>query len=228
MLSKISFGQSNWQISNNSGKYSSIKQYPIKDSVSFSACKNTNISSELETILDNQSFTFKKHDGSEFKGTIREYLNDSIINPTAPIREVPLIHCTATKEIAEDIIQNGLDWTKTGRMKCGPGTYFSLSMADSIGQGAGSVAIQGEYTGDQNEMGIFEPCFYTAIEGNKEILDLIKKTQGGNENKILNEYCHNILMNEMGYDIIYAASGRTSGAYVVLNDNCMKLSKYNW
>ncbi len=230
MLSKILSFQMpaiKMQTSSNSVRNNILERSPKTDTVSFGRSKETEIPEATKKVLDTTSFKFTKNNGEIFEGTIKDYLKSSLIC-RRPFDEPSLIHCTDTKQTAEDIINNGLDWTKTGRMKCGPGTYFSVSQAASMEQGTGSIALEGTYIGDKNKFATFEPSFYTAIDGNPDILNAVSKVQDGNERNTINKYCHDFIMDEMGVDILYASSGRCVGAFVVLNDNTMKLSKYGW
>lgn len=212
---------------NKQNYFSSLERTPSKDTVSFGSSCYQELSPELKEMLDNTEFTLRKYNGEIFTGTIREYLHHSVINKRSA-KNIKLIHCTQLRETAEEILRKGLDWTKTSRMKCGPGTYFSQSVADSMEQGAGSVPIEGEYIGDKENYFIFEPRFYEAINYNQEIEQAVSQKQEGNPTQLVNKYCHDILQNEMDIDFLYAASGRCSGAFVVLNNNCMKLSKHGW
>lgn len=223
-LPQINFINSSRRIPNNN-----LERIPSRDCVSFGALKpkETEISPEVKDMLDNNVFTFKKDNGEIFEGTIREYFENSIIRKN-DTWEMSLIHCTTTKEVAESIIRDGLDWTKTGRMKCGPGTYFSPSAACGTEQGAGSIPIEGIYMGNKKKYPVFEQNFYMAVDGNSQITDAVSSMQDGNARDIINKYCHDLLLNEMGFDFLYAGSGRGVGSYVILNDKCMELSKYNW
>ena len=134
------------------------------------ADKSTSLKEHVKKELDNKVFTFTKYDGEEFKGTIREYFENSITNKRA-INNVYMYHCTDSKNTALSIIKNGLDWTKTNRMKAGPGTYFSPSSVGGMEQGAGSVPIEAHYIGDKREYPVFETNFYEAMMETPEIMD---------------------------------------------------------
>ncbi len=199
-----------------------LEKSPKYDCVSFGCTSKGEIPSDIKKILDNKVFTFEKDDGKIFKGTIKEYINNSIIGTNDINNVSSFIHCTSSKEVGKQIIKKGLDWTKTSRMKCGPGTYFLPSMAGCMEQGGGSVAIEGKYIGNKRQFTIFEPNFYTAIDSNIEINDAVKNRY------YVNKYCHDYLEKDLGIDILYAASGRGVGSFVVVNDKCMRLSRYGW
>ncbi len=181
----------------------------------------------IKNFLDKKSFEFTKTNGEVFTGTIKEFFENSIIS-TRPSRYLSLIHCTSTKEVAKDIIANGLDWQKTSRMRCGPGVYFAPTVQVGIEQGGGSVPIEGTYIGNKEKFPIFENRFYDSVLGNEEILNSVSKLTSGNTEKAINKYSHNLLCNDMGIDLLYASSGYGTGAYVVLNDKCMELAPYYW
>lgn len=199
-----------------------LEKSPKYDCVSFCSTSKGEIPSDIKKILDNKVFTFEKDDGKIFKGTIKDYINNSIIGTNDINNGFSLIHCTSSKEVGTQILRKGLDWTKTSRMKCGPGTYFLPSMAGGMEQGGGSVAIEGRYIGNKRNFTIFEPNFYTAIDDNIQINDAVKNRY------YVNKYCHDYLEKDLGIDILYASSGRGVGSFVVVNDKCMRLSRYGW
>lgn len=204
-----------------------LEKSPNKDCIEINSEKSPTISPEVKKVLDSMIFSFRKHNGENYEGTIKDYLQSSLIG-TRPMRNISLIHCTSTKDTAEQMIKTGLDWTKTGRMKCGPGSYFLPSAAGGAEQGAGNIPVEGIYIGDKKEYAIFEPCFYDAIENHTELKEIVSKLQKEDARKTINQYCHNIIEKDMGIDILYASSGRGVGSYVVFNDKCMKLQKPNW
>lgn len=221
-LPKVNFATTKAMINNN------LERSPKSDQVSFSGANLLELDADLKSLLDNSVFTFQKYNGKEFCGTIKEYLENSIIRYENTDRLGTLIHCTHTKEVADDIIKNGLDWTKTSRMKCGPGTYFSQSLFGGSEQGAGSVPIVAFYNGKKDKYPIFEPCFYEAIIYNKELAETLGKLCGSDKTKVINKYCHDLLQDEMGIDVLYASSGRSAGAFAVINNDCMFLKRYGW
>ena len=230
MLSKISASilkNVSFKGNTNTTTNNKLEKSPSKDCIEINSKNNQTISPEVKRVLDSMVFPFKKNNGEVYEGTIKDYLKSSVIG-TRPMRNISLIHCTSTKDTAEQMIKTGLDWTKTGRMKCGPGSYFSPSAAGGTEQGAGSIPVEGIYIGNKKEYAIFEPCFYEAIESQTELKELVSKLQDEDARKTINKYCHDFIQDEMGIDILYASSGRGVGSYVVFNDKCMKLQKYNW
>lgn len=200
-----------------------LERVPSKDSVSFSGAVNNSAEDKVKDLLDNTAFEFKKANGDVFKGTIKEYFEDSIINHNST-KNLSLVHCTTSKEAANSIIENGLDWQKTGRMKCGPGTYFAMSTFGGSEQGAGSIPIEGTYIGDKDEYPVFSKNFYEAVTYNQDLQNAVAEIVPDNTNKAVNKYCHDLLQDDMGIDLLYASSGYGTGAYAVINNDCMKLS----
>lgn len=207
-----------------------LERTTYQDIISFSANKESSgISEKTKEMLDNTKFIFIKNNGEKFEGTIKEYLKNSIIRKSRIFPRMSMFHCTQTKETGENIIKSGLDWTKTIRKKCGPGTYFSMSSIGGEEYGSGSVPIEGKYIGDKTEYPVLEPCFYQAIENNPNIIQAVSKYEQSEDiSSVINKYCHDVLCNDMGIDFLYASTGRAGGCYVVLKDNCMKLSKFGW
>lgn len=229
MISKISFNVPKINfLGAKAVNKNTLERSPKNDEVNFSGVNLPVLDSDLKSLLDNSVFTFQKYNGKEFQGTIKEYFENSVIRYENMGRLGSLIHCTQTKDIADDIIKNGLDWTKTSRLKCGPGTYFSQSSVGGSEQGAGSVPIAAFYKGKKDKYPIFEPCFYEAVIYNKELMDKLDGICGNDKTKVINRYCHDLLQDEMGIDVLYASSGRSAGAFAVLNNDCMSLRRYGW
>ena len=57
-----------------------LERVPNKDCISFSGAVNKSGEDKVKELLDNTAFEFKKANGDVFKGTIKEYFEDSIIN----------------------------------------------------------------------------------------------------------------------------------------------------
>ncbi len=210
----------------------------IKGSSSFGEVdNNVEILDKIHNLLNNKIYVFKNYKNKEFKGTIKKYLEGSIISKKEVNRcAFPIYHCTTVKYNVDKILENGLDWRKniTNRMNCGPGTYFCYSVGECEFYGIGHNAIQASYKGDKKFYPIFEPCFYQAIANNQDILNDIKNIKNIAKNtaknidadRILADYCHDVLANEIDIDFLYASTGRAGGAIVVLNNDCMSLSRY--
>ncbi len=239
MISKISFNAPKISFGNASeapvNTVKTLERSPQSDTVNFSGkcscpvCNEGELPQELKDIFDNKTFTFKKADGSEFEGTIKEYLEDSILYWDKDRMQYAggLIHNTYF-ENAKEMIENGLDYSKNYRVQAGPGTYFAAFQDLRYGK----IAVEGSYSGPQKEMPVFERRFYDGIMDNNEIKETAAKYV--NENapsdktyKLVNKYCHDVLVNELGIDILYCAMGAES-CFVALNDDTMSLRAYNF
>lgn len=197
-------------------------RYVPQNEINFKgSIKNTGFDA-LKKEFDKKIFTFLKEDGSEFSGTIKEYFKNCIIGMN-PVRKEYMYHCTPNKETVRSILAEGLDWTKTNRMKAGPGTYFSPSRMGGAEQGAGNNAIEAVYIGNKREYPVFSKNFYEAVDFNKEIQNTASE-YGEDGRELVNKYCHDVLCDEMGIDYLYASTGRGTGAYTVLKNDCMQLS----
>lgn len=154
-------------------------------------------------------YQFKLGDGSPFEGTVKEFLEASIIRWNKADDQT-MYHVPYTTDDGEQMLKEGLNWKKTRRMQAGPGTYFSPSLGCGEFSGLGYKAIEGRYIGDKKEYPVMEKGFYDRLCEGAPITAA--------------EY-HDIMVNDLGVDFIYAGTGRAGGAYVVLNDNCMSLKK---
>lgn len=217
----------------------SNNRYPysnIADSISFSS-KNLNIQQNNECLphtlkeaLDNEIFVFEKSNGKNFKGTIREYFSNSILdwskdrmrmlNP----RYGGVFHNTYLED-ALNIINSGLDYTKTSRVQAGPGTYFSPYQDLTYG----NISLNGVYVGKMEEIPVFEDRFYEPVLCNSSLIELVGKYADSQKDitQKINKYCHDLLVDDMGIDVLYCATKRQP-CYVAFNDKTMKLSPYNF
>ena len=226
MISQISFktqGNKPYQ-NNNKCLQNTLERTPVRDSVNFSGIKGIKIAQDLKNALDLKVFKFKKNNGQIFEGTIKEYLKSCNVRNSdiKRLRQTGIMHNTYFEQ-AKAILENGLDWTKTSRVQCGPGTYFIPCQDFNYGP----VAIEGFYQGKMDKLPVFEKNFYEAIKNNREVHDLISKYGVADTNKTLNQYCHDILTDDMGIDILYSPN-RESACYVVLKDDSLKLRPYNF
>ncbi len=177
---------------------------------------------KAKEILNDAVFEFKL-DGEKFEGTLQEYFEHCIINPKGYLPRCEIYH-GISKENIDSMLSEGLDYTKTVREKCGPGTYFTGGMGSIFSYGG--AMLKGEYCGKQETMPVFSPNFYTAVVNHPEIGRVLKDEIGPcNAGRLLKVCAHDILTDNMGIDILYASGGRSEGCFVVLNDDCMHLSK---
>ncbi len=238
MISKVSFSKhiNKFSSKNQYFGFNSLERCPKVDTVSFGSMSNSiqaqdgSLPKDVAELLDNKVFKFQDDNGEVFKGTLKDYLKDSVIGYRDISPYMSFIHNTQCKETANEIIRKGLDWTKTNRMKCGPGTYFTTSYGAGSEFGSGSVPVEGVYIGNKNKFCVFKPCFYEAVTSNKDLISSVNKLLGGNKEKLadeyVNKYCHDYLQYDMGLDFIYAGAGRGVGAFVVLNDKCMSMQRH--
>ena len=226
MISQISFKvQTNKFNQNKNGRLqSTLERTPKKDCVSFSGIKGVKIAQDLKNALDTRVFKFRKNNGQIFEGTIKEYLKSCNIrnDDIKYLKQTGIMHNTYFEQ-AKAILEHGLDWTKTSRVQCGPGTYFIPCQDFNYGP----VAIEGFYQGNMKKLPIFEKNFYEAIRDNREVHGIISKYGVSDTNKTLNQYCHDVLADEMGIDVLYSPN-RESACYVVLKDDSLKLHPYNF
>lgn len=213
MISRVSFNTlQNISFKGGAGQaflVNTLERKPDKDTVNFTSNAEMKISPERKKELDTTVYDFEMEDGSVFSGTVKEYLEASIIrwNKT---NEGTLYHVPSTVEIGEKILKEGLDWTKNSRSQAGPGTYFSPSLGCGEFSGLGYQAIEAVYKGKRKKYPVMEKGFYDRL------IEAAPISRA--------EY-REIMMNDLGVDFLYSGTGRAGGAYVVLNDNCMSLKK---
>lgn len=177
---------------------------------------------EAKSILNDAVFEFPIDKNTTFKGTLRDYFEISIINDKGPVPCHRIYHGTL-KESKDAILKEGkLNYTKTGRTRCAPGTYFSGGMGSIFSYG--SSCLEAEYVGKMKNLPVFRYNFYEEVNENQEIHSLLAdKLPNANIDKLLKVCAHDILANDMGIDMLYSCGGRAEGCFVVLNDECMKL-----
>lgn len=178
---------------------------------------------KAKEVLKDAVFEFDL-DGEKFEGTLQEYFEHCIINPKGHMPTGEIYHGTMQENV-NSMLSKGLDYTKTNREKCGPGTYFTGGMGSIFSYGG--AMLKGEYHGKQKTLPVFSPNFYTAVVNQPDIEDKLKEEVSSScaAGKLLKVCAHDILANDMGIDMLYASGGRSEGCFVVLNDNCIRLSK---
>lgn len=182
---------------------------------------------KLKNIFDNKEFHFTRNDGTEFDGTIKEYFEESIMQYSKARMETAksgLIHSTRL-ENAVSMVENGLDYSKNYRVQAGPGTYFAAFQDMSYG----NIAVEGTYMGDKKKIPVFESQFYDAIMHNEDIQAIAQEfsTEDIAAYKNINKYCRDLMVNEMGIDVLFCAMG-TESCWVVLNDETFDVQPYNF
>ena len=202
---------------------------------------------KLQAALNEKAFDFEKQDGTKFFGTLKEYFESCVVNWEAPNRWDEFFHCTSSKEVGREMIKTGLDWTKTKRMRCGPGTYFSANAMDAKMQSGGGAIIQANYIGKKKTHPIFSHEFYEAVSDNEAVKSFVKQFVDKDSESALNKYCHDLIQNglektktvvkdgkevvskkKVKIDYLDAGSGYGAKATIAVNNDCMKLSPYGW
>ena len=180
---------------------------------------------KAKEILNNTPFKFKiKND--EFEGTLREYFEFCKTGERPIIRYDNEIYHGTTRECVDSMIK-GLDYTKNSTTKCGPGTYFSPSQA--VAMIFGRAFLGAKYIGNKTTMPSFRESFYEPVMYSSKITNTLcdeLNIDNNTASKLLKVCAHDILVDDMGIDILVSSSGYGSSSYyVVLNDNCMRLSR---
>ncbi|MBQ4123791.1 hypothetical protein IJD44_08760 [bacterium] len=209
-----------------------IADYKSKlKNIIFDADKN--IDKRIVDFLDNQKFEIETSTpGVKVPMTIKEAIN-------ASIKEVNdfdsyLYHATAWKEIGDEIIRTGFDPDKISRTKLGPGFYFSGSEGGA--REYSSSVLRADCKGKCANV---EAAYFEKIT-DAGVISAIKDFIGINNagyavntaayefcSKILNEYARQYLVNDLGIDMAYGASGRFETCFAVYNPNSISNIRHN-
>lgn len=177
---------------------------------------NGKLNDNIKQFLDETEFDFCLSDGSVEKKTLGQKLKESV-------REVleidcDLFHATSGMETAQKIITEGFNPQFISRTKFGPGFYFAGSEGDARNYGSPVLVVQ--CNGSYAQM---KPNYYSDITSFSNALFKLKDFLGLKSNgyptaqteaqvcsRILNEYCRNYLVEELGIDFSYGSDGRSS------------------
>lgn len=208
----------------------------------------------IKEALDNSVFHFEGPDGEKFSGTIKEALEKYItyVDDDSVIMYQGLLH-GCSQESLNDIIENGPDMKKISRSVFGPGMYFALSEGDAQDYSSAKVKADIVKTKRENgEIGKFvrlKGAFYEKVtnmavtnmacqlagidpesiycypQGQPYYISQIKQEVA---KKLIDEYCRNILVDELGIDAGYGHAPYHHSCIVVFNpDSVQNASNYN-
>lgn len=218
--------------------------------------KNSKVATELDPAikqaLDSTVFEFKGPDGKLFEGTIKDAIERFVIyDDNLPERFVGLLHGTSRENI-KAIMENGPDMRKVKNSAFGPGMYFALSEGDAQDySGAKLMADVVRMQRNDGEKGKFvrwDGNFYDKItNGNvisalDKILDIepepleydpfrpyyIGRVKSEIPHRILDEYCRNVIKDELAIDAGYGTAPGFHSCIVVFNpDSIVNMSDYS-
>lgn len=187
--------------------------------------ENGKVDEKIKNFLDTEKFEIKAHDGSKKLMTIREAIEESIVQTDNV--NATLFHSTFVKENGQQIIDNGFDPNKISRVQLGPGFYFSGSEGGA--REYNSCVLKADCKG---KTAIFNEPYYERIVSSgipsklAEFIGFSSKDYGTGmiefqmTDKILNEYTRNLIVDELGYDMAYGRAKQDT-CYVVYNPDAI-------
>lgn len=209
----------------------------------------TKLDPQIKEMLDSTIFEFEAPDGSKMKGTIKDAISSYIVETLDDeARFHGLIHGTSTEAIS-DIINNGPDMRQTSRSAFGPGMYFAFSEGDahdySTAKLTADIIPQERESGDIGKVVRFNTNFYDKINNcniRNAIIDFtgleapnepgqpyyIDRAYMELPSKLIDEYCRELMVEDMGIDAaICSAYGYHSCAVALNPDSVKNIQEYN-
>ena len=195
----------------------------------------------IKEEMDSRIFKFTDANCNEFEGTVKDIIERHIIyDDNLKDKYERMFHGT-DKNYIKDILENGPDVTRSSRVVFGPGMYFALSEGDAQAYSDGKLLADIVKTTRQNgEQGKFvrvNGAYYDRM-AQSDVMRTLGKLLGtevtgadyqGNtpyyvptskmsvQNKVLNEYCRRILVDELGIDAAFALDSAYHTCIVVFN-----------
>ena len=202
--------------------------------------------------LDHAAFDFASSSGHGIsRGSIRDAVSNFMINDdTIPDSFHNVLHGTSRESI-ENILKYGPDLRKTRNAAFGPGMYFALCEADahdySPAKLKADVIRSKRSNGANGKFVRLNDCFYNKIANSEvynklnQILEIepepleydplrpayIPNVKSEVCTRVLDEYCRNIIKDDLEIDAAYAAAPNYHTCLVVFNpDSVVNMSDY--
>ena len=189
----------------------------------FNLCfdENGKVDERIKSYLDNAKFDIETASKEKKQMTIKEAVQSSILR-TYDI-DMNLYHATFTKEVGQQIIENGFDPKKISRTQFGPGFYFSSSegaareynsavlKADCKGK---CMHVDGPYFDRITESNVYK-CL-TDFIGLKNDNWALASINQDISRKVLYEYTRNMIVDELCFDMAYG-SHRFDSCFAIYN-----------
>lgn len=209
------------------------------------------VTPEIKEAMDNSVFLFENPRGETIKGTIKDailfYAIEDETMSNIPCRG--LFHGTS-RENMEKILTQGPDVTLSSRTAFGPGMYFAFTEGDAMDYSSTKLMADIEPTrrkdGTYGKFVRFNTDFYEKIKG-PGIAKISKLTgiKATSEDfgpgvpyyvsrvkmevpgKIFDDYCRDVIVNELGIDAACGRSHRYHSCAVAFNPDCIhNIRKY--
>lgn len=198
---------------------------------------------EIKEYMDNKIFEFEGPEGEKIKGSAKDALKAYV----ASQEDIPCIDGAlhgALREAIESIIKNGFDTRRISATAFGPGFYFG---SEGTAQDYSSAKLQADIKrtkrpdGSEGKFVRFNQAYYNDMICCKlygAMNDVLRLDTGYSKvynpfstdfndvnrnflSKAINEYCRDILVNEMGIDAAFAASPGYHNCVVVFNPDAI-------
>lgn len=211
----------------------------------------TELDPRIKDALDSMTFEFVGPDGEKFEGTIAQAIERFVIfDDNSQDSYNGLLHGTSQDSI-KNIIENGPDMRKVRTSAFGPGMYFALTEGDA--QDYSSAKLQADVVkttrenGEKGKFARFNTNFYDNIKNSQvmlalnEILDIepepkeynpfrpyyFSKVKSEIPMRVFDEYCRNIIKDDLGIDAAYAFARGYHPCVVVFNpDSVVNTKEY--
>lgn len=201
---------------------------------------------EIKERLDELEFEFEGPDGEKFSSDVKNAIEAFIQRDEEGFDVIRnLLHGTMCESI-DDIIKNGIDPMKCKRTVFGPGFYFAFS--EGTAQDYSSAKLEADIKRTQKEDGTkarivrFDGDFYNKISNcalTTAVNDILGLDVGFDSpynpfapdyrrlnsefiSKVVDEYCRDILVNELKIDAGYGNARGYHSCLVVFNPDSIE------
>lgn len=209
----------------------------------------TKLDPKIKKMLDSTTFEFTAPNGSKMNCTIKDAINAYIVDTLDEDAEFQGVIHGSSLESINDIINNGPDMRKTSTSAFGPGMYFAFSEGDahdySSAKLMADIIPQRRENGEKGKIVRFNTNFYDKINNHnlhKAITDFtgleapdeafqpyyIERAYMELPSKLVDEYCRDLMVEEMGIDAAQCGARGFHSCAVVLNpDAITNIQEFN-
>lgn len=209
----------------------------------------TKLDPKIKEMLDSTIFEFQSPEGSKMNCTIKDAINAYIVDTLNEDTKFHRVIHGSSLESISDIINNGPDMRKTTTNAFGPGMYFAFSEGDahdySDAKLMADVIPQERENGEKGKIVRFNTNFYDKINNHnlhKAITDFtgleapdepwqpyyIERAYMELPAKLVDEYCRDLMVEEMGIDAAQCSARGFHSCAVVLNpDAITNIQEFN-
>ena len=201
---------------------------------------------KIKGALDSMKFEFNGPHGEKFEGSIKDAIDRFVIyDKNSPAFILGVLH-GCSKESIEDIVKYGPDMRKTTRSVFGPGMYFAVGEGDAQDYSSAKlIANLIRTTRPNGELGKFvrfDGAFYENIKNQQvmsalgDILAIepepkeydpfrphyIAMAKAETPFNVLDEYCRNVICDDLGIDVGYGSARGYHDCFVVFNPDVVQ------